>query len=616
LNRSDKRAILTIFVIFFLSILTLSNVYCSYAPYESYEEWIISSNIKITNAENNIRDGRLNDAAENLSDIPQRILEVNEVWYKDYYTTQIKNISNEYKDSNSSIVTELDTAKYKNLGEMVAILDTILLRKDDMKQLSGFQEKVSTLHTNISTSLLEYDIICKIQEDYKKSSDLINRLKIIEAKITPENIENPEIALTIERDYTLIQEYPSYVSIFQEDGSNWVRKRASFFSDFHDILITMETVGSSKEINFDGIILELQRLEQKVPDLKLEPNTEVFVQESIKNKKAYVIELKGNQGKSKYTYILILLISSLVAIFALVYIFFFASKKKENRGNSDVSQFLEGRTLLIFDSRRFGSQSHPRGVEIYAESDVGLKRELNEDSIGITFNKDGSQGLFVLADGMGGHNAGEVASKIAVQTAIECGKRDLLNYQALSDIDIKDILRNIVYNIHEEILHMSKSSPSMCNMGTTLEIIFLNKNHVYYTHVGDSRVYMTYTDGNSDEIISRVTTDHSELGAYMERCGVTEAEARKKVPSNVITQAVGITSAPLNPDIGDFHIGKNNWILICSDGLSDMVQDDSYIGEVLVHKQLDVASKVKELIHAAKDVGGKDNISLILFRIR
>ena len=156
MNRSDKRAILTIFVIFFLSILTLSNVYCSYAPYESYEEWIISSNIKITNAENNIRDGRLNDAAENLSDIPQRILEVNEVWYKDYYTTQIKNISNEYKDSNSSIVTELDTAKYKNLGEMVAILDTILLRKDDMKQLSGFQEKVSTLHTNISTSLVEY----------------------------------------------------------------------------------------------------------------------------------------------------------------------------------------------------------------------------------------------------------------------------------------------------------------------------------------------------------------------------------------------------------------------------------------------------------------------------
>ena len=100
----------------------------------------------------------------------------------------------------------------------------------------------------------------------------------------------------------------------------------------------------------------------------------------------------------------------------------------------------------------------------------------------------------------------------------------------------------------------------------------------------------------------------------MERCGVTEAEARKGA-SNVITQAVGII-VPLNPEIGDFHIGKNNWILICSDGLSDMVQDDSYIGEVLVNKQLDVGTKVKELIQAAKDVGGKDNISLILFRIR
>jgi len=156
----------------------------------------------------------------------------------------------------------------------------------------------------------------------------------------------------------------------------------------------------------------------------------------------------------------------------------------------------------------------------------------------------------------------------------------------------------------------------MCDMGTTLEVVFLNKDHIYYAHVGDSRIYSTYADGNSEERISRVTTDHSELGAYMERCGVTEAEARKNVPSNVITQAVGITSTPLNPDVGDFHIGKNNWILICSDGLSDMVQDDSYIGKVLIHNKLDVVSKVKELIQAAKDMGGNDNISLILFRRR
>ena len=591
-------------------------VSCDYAPYESYEDEIITSNIKITNAENNIRGGRLDDALENLSDVPQLLLEVNEMWYKDYYTNQIKDLSSEYKDSNSSIISQLDSAKYKNLGEMIAILDAILLRKEDMGKLGGFQEKISALNSNIGTSYLEYGIISKIQEDYKKISDLTNKLKIIEAKITPSSIENPESILTIVKDYTIVQDDPNYASIFQGNENSWVRKRVSFFNDLYDISLDMETVGVTKDYNYDAVLSRLQSLEQKVSDLKLEPGAETFVKESLNTKKAYVTELKGNQGKLKYTYILILVISSLVAIFALVYIFFFTGRKKEKIQEGDISKLLEGRTLLIFDSRKYGNSAHPKNIEVYAESDVGLKRELNEDSIGIAFNRDGSKGLFVLADGMGGHNAGEVASKIAIQTVLEDGKKELFDYQELNDIDIKDILRNIVYNAHEEILCISKSNPSMCNMGTTLEVVFLNKDHIYYAHVGDSRIYTTYTDGDSEERISRVTTDHSELGTYMERCGVTEAEARKNVPSNVITQAVGITSAPLNPDVGDFHIGKNNWILICSDGLSDMVQDDSYIGKVLIHSKLDVVSKVKELVQAAKDMGGKDNISLILFRRR
>ncbi|MDX9798423.1 MAG: protein phosphatase 2C domain-containing protein [Bacteroidales bacterium] len=594
----------------------LWGVSCGYVPYESYEDEIISSNIKITNAENNIRDGRLNDALENLSEVPQLVLEVNEAWYKDYYTDQIKDISSEYKDSNNTIITELGKAKYKNLGEMIAILDSILLRKEDMQQLDGFQEKVSTLSSNIRSSYLEYDIVYKIQEDCKKVSDLSNKLKIIEAKITPASIENPEIILTIVKDYTIAQDNTNYISIFQGDENSWVRKRVSFFNDLYDMSLDMETVSSSEVGNYDAVLYDLQSLEQKVSDLKLEPDTEAFVRESLNTKKAYVAELKGNQGKLKYIYVLILFISSIVAIFALVYIFFFTSKKKEKQGNGDVSKLLEGRTLLIFDSRKFGNSAHPKNIEIYAESDVGLKRELNEDSIGITFNREGSKGLFVLADGMGGHNAGEVASKLAIQTVLEDGKNELFGYQELNGSDIKDILRNIVYNAHEEILCVSKSNPSMCNMGTTLEVVFLNKDHVYYAHVGDSRIYTTYTDGDCEERISKETTDHSELGAYMERCGATEAEARKNVPSNVITQAVGVTSAPLNPDIGDFPISKNNWILICSDGLSDMIQDDSYIGKILINNRLDVVSKVKELIQAAKDMGGKDNISLILFRRR
>ncbi|MFA5559999.1 MAG: hypothetical protein WDA59_11210, partial [Methanofastidiosum sp.] len=300
MNRSDKRIILTIFVIFFLSTSMLWGVSCGYVPYESYEDEIISSNIKITNAENNIRDGRLNDALENLSEVPQLVLEVNEAWYKDYYTDQIKDISSEYKDSNNTIITELGKAKYKNLGEMIAILDSILLRKEDMQQLDGFQEKVSTLSSNIRSSYLEYDIVYKIQEDCKKVSDLSNKLKIIEAKITPASIENPEIILTIVKDYTIAQDNTNYISIFQGDENSWVRKRVSFFNDLYDMSLDMETVSSSEVGNYDAVLYDLQSLEQKVSDLKLEPDTEAFVRESLNTKKAYVAELKGNQGKLKY----------------------------------------------------------------------------------------------------------------------------------------------------------------------------------------------------------------------------------------------------------------------------------------------------------------------------
>jgi len=608
------KAILTFFVIFFLSTSMFLGSSGEDIGHESYGEEIISSNNAITAAENNIRDGKLNDAIENLGNIPKIVLDVNEVWYKDYYTEQIKGISSAYKDSNSSIITELDNARNKNLGEMIAILDDILLKEEDMARLDGFKDRISNLRDNISSSYYEYGIILEIQEDYRALSSFTDKLKSIESKITPASIENPGDISNIAKEYATIQEDPYYLSLFQEDSS-WVEDRASFFNNFYGMLLTYNNL-DPKADNFDAILLDLERLKNKIPDLKFEQNTESFVSESIENKKSYVTELENSKNKLKYTYIIILAISSIIAIFALIYIFFLSNKKKHKTQKNAASKLLEGRTFLIFESKRFGSPTHPKDIEVYADSDVGLKRELNEDSIGVTFNRDGSKGLFVLADGMGGHNAGEVASKIAIETVLEEGKKELFTYQKLTGSDIKDILRNIVYTAHEEILNMSKCNPSMYDMGTTLEVVFLDRDHIYYAHVGDSRIYMTYLDDNYEESISRVTTDHSELGAYMESHGVSEAEARKNVPSNVITQAVGITSSPLSPDIGDFNIGKNNWILICSDGLTDMVQDDCYIGKILIHKKLDAKGKVNELIRAAKDMGGKDNISLVIFRRR
>ena len=583
--------------------------------YESYEDEIISSNNAITASENNIRDAKLNDALDNLSSIPKTILEINEMWYRDYYTQQIKDLSSEYKESNSSLIVELDTIKNTSLEEMIATLDSILIKKDEMAKLDAFEGKVTNLRNNISTSYYEYELISKIQVDYGKLSGFIDKLKAIEPEITTYSMEDPDYLKKISNDYTAIQEDPEYLSLFKEDG-NWVEKRASFFNDFYEASLDVKNLESAKVDSYDPIMLELDALGRSVSDLKFEVSKEATIKESINNKIAYVAQLENNKNKLKYTYILILAISSIVAVSALLYIFIISNGKKQKAKKSAASKFLEGRTLLIFESRKIGTLIHPKEIEYYAESDVGLKRELNEDSIGITFNRDASKGLFVLADGMGGHNAGEVASKIAIQTVLEHGKEELFTYQRLSSTDIKDILRHIVYTAHEEILNMSKCNPEMCDMGTTLEVVFLDGDHVYYAHVGDSRIYMTYLDDGYEESISKVTTDHSELGIYMERNGVTEEEARKNVPSNVITQAVGITSNPLSPDVGDFKIGKNNWILICSDGLTDMLQDDCYIGKVIIDKKLDIRGKVNELVRAAKDMGGKDNISLILFRRR
>ena len=615
MNQSSRRAILTILIIFFLSSSLLSGVFGDYPGYKSYENDIISSNNAITSAENNIRDGKINDALTDLGTIPKVLLNVNEMWYRDYYTQQIKDITSEYSESNSTLITELDRARNLSLTEMIASLDRLLLRKEDMAKLDAFESKVTNLKNNISTSYYEYGIISRIQEDYNRLSSFIERLKGIEPEITPSSMENPDYLSKISNDYTLIQNDPEYISVFQE-GDNWIKNRASFFNDFYAASLSAKNLESSSSDSYDTIILKLQSLEGRVSELKLEESKKAIVTQSINNKISYVAQLEKNKNNLKFTYIIILLLSSVVAVIALLYIFFLSNKNKQKGGKSTSSKFLEGRTLLIFESKKVGTLIHTKEIEYYADSDVGLKRELNEDSIGVTLNRDGSKGLFVLADGMGGHNAGEVASKLAVQTVLEEGKRELFSYQRLTNSEIKDILRHIVYTAHEEILNMSKCNPEMCDMGTTLEVVFLNGEHVYYAHVGDSRIYMTYLDDDHEESISRVTIDHSELGLYMQTNGVSEEEARRNVPSNVITQAVGITSNPLSPDVGNFKIGKNNWVLICSDGLTDMVQDDCYIGKVLIDKKLDIKGKANELIRASKEMGGKDNISLILFRRR
>lgn len=579
---------------------------------------------KIQEAEKNIREANLTHAKINLKNIQDNDTIINienkQSEKLENYKTKIKNFNISKIDVNTTIInTYLEDAKTsENLQDMSAKLEKIL-------QIQNIND-ITTIKDDIDKTITDYEEIKKIKGNYDFLLDFVNSLEEIENSIDSNSIRSS--GRNISAQYTTLNENmrnsiykdePFNTYLFQDDETNWILNRANFFNEYVEVL--SKTSGDFNESLYHKTITNLKDLKGRIGSLKLEPEKEKELENDI-DKEIYILsngidENKRQRNLIDFLIILAGIIATGVILFVLYYIFFLSNKRGGRRVvDETLSRFLDGRTLLVFKSNKYGTLFHPKEVEFYANSDVGLKRELNEDSIGVTFNKDGSRALFALADGMGGHNAGEVASRIAIQTIIEEGRKELLNAQNLTDSDIKDILRHIVYSAHENILNVSKANPEMSNMGTTLETVFLDRGHLYYAHVGDSRVYMTYLDDNSEERIQRVTRDHSELGIYMERYGVTEAEARTKVPSNVITQAVGITSAPLNPDIDDFNIGKNNWILVCSDGLSDMVQDDSSIGKIIIHRKLDVKGKVNELIRAAKDMGGKDNISVILFRRR
>ena len=599
---------------------------------------IQETNSKLIEAKNNIRNNDLNAAKEILEEIKiaYAIVNLNNEIFNNTYKNELSTLLNDYNKSDQTISEYL-----QNIGDTYK--DNFDKREKKLKEINTklSDSNVTKLINNSNLTKLKSDINSlmnlnqELKEEYngiksiKEESDaisplltsLINNEKFMNEKFMNDSNFNYSAINKISVNYknTWDNYFKDYsIIIFSEGKENWVKNRYEFFKNFHNTLediSNLEKDELSETKSKDDILSDLKTLSSEVNSLKLNYHQKLILENEINTQETKV----ENIGDPWPVILLIIaiIIVILTILFVLYYIFFLSNNKGPRPiKDRTISRYLDGRTFLVFNSNKYGTLFHPKKLEFYANSDVGLKRELNEDSIGVTLNKDGSRVLFVLADGMGGHNAGEIASKIAIQTAIEGGKKELLNAQNLTGSDIKDILRDIVYSAHENILNMAKYNPEMSNMGTTLEIVFLNGNHLYYAHVGDSRVYMTYRDDNSEERIERVTKDHSELGMYMERYGVTEAEARTKVASNVITQAVGITSVPLNPDIGDFLIGINNWILICSDGLTDMVQDDSYIGKILIHEKLQVKEKVNELIRAAKEFGGKDNISIIIFKRR
>lgn len=248
-------------------------------------------------------------------------------------------------------------------------------------------------------------------------------------------------------------------------------------------------------------------------------------------------------------------------------------------------------------------------LEIANVSDVGRRRPHNEDSTG----SDVDLGLVVLADGMGGYKAGEVASAIAVLTVME-DVRDRLKTLQGDEPDPDTgyspqslLIREAIIKANEGIFNTARQEADCQGMGTTIVVGLFHGDRLTVAHVGDSRMYRLRGDA-----LEQITTDHSLIQELIARGISTPEEAATTTPKNLVTRALGIEST-VEIDILEEQALPGDIYLLCSDGLSDMV-DDEEIRLTLRKYSANLVESARELVRLANENGGRDNISVILVR--
>ena len=240
----------------------------------------------------------------------------------------------------------------------------------------------------------------------------------------------------------------------------------------------------------------------------------------------------------------------------------------------------------------------------FGKTHVGMKRENNEDSIFVTNEKIGSlPNLFIIADGMGGHNAGEIASSKAIEFFCESIKGNKAEKGEVLD----SIFSGIKY-ANEAILKLSLSSAEYNGMGTTFTACVCDKSKLYIGHLGDSRAYVI-----NKRATEQITTDHTYVHELVNAGKITAEEAKVHPSRNVIIRTLGIDSDMMAD--GKIHpIEANDYVLLCSDGLSNMLSDYE-ISEIVLGEG-SLSQKVDELIRHANENGGIDNISAIIISMK
>ena len=237
-------------------------------------------------------------------------------------------------------------------------------------------------------------------------------------------------------------------------------------------------------------------------------------------------------------------------------------------------------------------------MRIYSATDVGQKRKMNQDYVFVSQEPVGNlPNLFAVADGMGGHNAGDYASAHAVQTLVS-------QIQADADFNPIKVIRHAIEAANTEIIDQAQRDEGLRGMGTTMVVATIVGNYAYVANVGDSRLYVVQGQ------IRQLTRDPSLVQEMVRLGEINAEEARNHPDKNIITRALGAEKT-VDVDFFDLKLEPGNTILMCSDGLSNMVEDRK-MEEIITNPDKDITWKGDTLIREANQNGGKDNIAVIL----
>lgn len=242
-------------------------------------------------------------------------------------------------------------------------------------------------------------------------------------------------------------------------------------------------------------------------------------------------------------------------------------------------------------------------MQFYGISDIGKKRNENQDKIFVS-EENSELKLFIVADGMGGANAGSVASNLAVNY-VKKYIQDNFNNIDYERESIEDLIRKAMFEANNFVYNESKKNMEYAGMGTTLITAIAYKNKIFIGHIGDSRVYRIRKN-----IIRQLTKDQSYVQALVDNGSITKEEAQNHPQKNVLLKVLGCEKN-LEPDIITKGFLKDDIILICTDGLTNMVGTEDIYNMIVSNKD-DVKLICEKLVNEAIENGGYDNISVVL----